>query len=304
MRHTRARRFVGLAAVTAALALPSPSFAAPPPPPPPEPSAPVATDTTPAPSPPGRAARPGARILTVGARGRDVRFVETHLRGYAPGRVDGRFDRRLKRAVGRFQATKRLAPDGVVGARTWRALGVRPTLARAAKRAGKRPRRSSAPARTAVAAIRAFPLDPAATFTRTRNFGEQRGGHVHEGEDILADRGVAELAVDDAVIAEVAAEGDNGGRGRYVELRRADGTEFVYYHLDTVDPALAPGIAVTAGQRLGTVGDSGRASATHLHFEVHVGGRPVDPAPYLDAVQRTGSTAPAGPTPPPEPPPA
>ncbi len=55
-----------------------------------------------------------------------------------------------------------------------------------------------------------------------------------------------------------------------------DGT---YAHLSEID--IADGAHVTAGERIGAVGDEGNTTGPHLHFEVHLGGRPVNPMPFL-----------------------
>jgi murein DD-endopeptidase MepM/ murein hydrolase activator NlpD len=236
----------------------------------------------------------------MGAVGRDVRFVETRLAGLRPGRIDGRFDRRLKVAVSRFQRMRRLRADGVVGRKTWRALGVRPA-------------RSTPPTSGGDAAsnellgppLERFPV--AGRYQRTRNFGEQRSDHRHEGEDLLSATGTPVVAVDDARIVDVARSGDNGGRGLHVDIRRADGTEFRYYHLSVVAAGVVKGAVVDAGRRLGAVGSTGRSSASHLHFEVHVlreGHRLlVNPAPFLDEVARRNKDAPPETSAPPGPPP-
>ncbi len=61
-----------------------------------------------------------------------------------------------------------------------------------------------------------------------------------------------------------------------------------YAHLGSVAPALAMGRrTVAAGERLGRVGRTGVTHGTHVHFELHLNGAPVDPEPFF-AVQRCG----------------
>ena len=57
---------------------------------------------------------------------------------------------------------------------------------------------------------------------------------------------------------------------------------YFYAHLPRAAP-VHPGERVLEGQRVGAVGETGNAVGTgcHLHFEIHVGGAPIDPAPYL-----------------------
>ncbi|RKR73075.1 M23 family metallopeptidase [Frondihabitans australicus] len=57
----------------------------------------------------------------------------------------------------------------------------------------------------------------------------------------------------------------------------------VYAHMLAGSPAVAPGQRVAVGQVLGRVGSTGNSTGAHLHFEVHVAGRAVDPLPWLRA---------------------
>ena len=80
--------------------------------------------------------------------------------------------------------------------------------------------------------------------------------------------------------------------GLAVDLLHKDsrGREYVtrYAHLGTIAPALADGSQTVArGQALGRVGRSGITYGTHVHFEVHVAGQAIDPAPFFD-VPRCG----------------
>jgi murein DD-endopeptidase MepM/ murein hydrolase activator NlpD len=101
-------------------------------------------------------------------------------------------------------------------------------------------------------------------------------GHFHTGVDLAAPVGTA---------VHVAASGrarwgfDAGGAGLYVVVDGGDGTRVLYCHLSGVD--VAEGESVTAGQVIGEVGTSGLATGPHLHLEVQIDGRPVDPAVWL-----------------------
>ena len=57
---------------------------------------------------------------------------------------------------------------------------------------------------------------------------------------------------------------------------------YFYAHMPR-SPLVYPGARVYAGQRVGAVGETGNAITIgcHLHFEIHVHGRPIDPAPFL-----------------------
>lgn len=80
--------------------------------------------------------------------------------------------------------------------------------------------------------------------------------------------------------------------GRSVAISGDDGVRYYVAHLDEVDDALLVGERVEMGQRLGTVGRTGRSSACHVHFgisppcsgpEWSVRRGVIEPAPYLDA---------------------
>ena len=64
-------------------------------------------------------------LLSQGSRGPDVRELQTLLRnrGFDPGPIDGIFGTRTRSAVVAFQRSNNLNPDGIVGVRTWTALG-------------------------------------------------------------------------------------------------------------------------------------------------------------------------------------
>jgi murein DD-endopeptidase MepM/ murein hydrolase activator NlpD len=76
----------------------------------------------------------------------------------------------------------------------------------------------------------------------------------------------------------VVAAGTAGGYGRMVRLRHAGGTVTRYAHLAGFAPGLRPGKRVRQGEVIGRVGSSGLSTGPHLHYEVALRGRPVDPA--------------------------
>lgn len=70
-----------------------------------------------------------------------------------------------------------------------------------------------------------------------------------------------------------------GGYGLTVIIDHGGGMTTLYAHQSKV--VVGPGTQVTAGEVIGQIGSSGLATGPHLHFEVRIGGSPVDPAPYL-----------------------
>jgi murein DD-endopeptidase MepM/ murein hydrolase activator NlpD len=73
--------------------------------------------------------------------------------------------------------------------------------------------------------------------------------------------------------------GPRGGYGLTVELDHGEGITTRYAHLSRIDAAV--GTVVRRGERLGTVGSTGRSTGPHLHLEVRLGGVARDPRPLL-----------------------
>lgn len=86
------------------------------------------------------------------------------------------------------------------------------------------------------------------------------------------------LAAADGMVVKVGMEA--GGYGNYVRIRHnINGDETLYAHLRSV--GVKPNQQVYAGQAIGVMGSTGNSTGVHLHFEVRVGGRPVDPLGYI-----------------------
>lgn len=69
--------------------------------------------------------------------------------------------------------------------------------------------------------------------------------------------------------------------GEYIVISHGDGTMTLYGHMLAGSRKVQKGDHVSQGQVIGTVGSTGNSTGTHLHFEVRVGGKPVNPLPYL-----------------------
>lgn len=80
--------------------------------------------------------------------------------------------------------------------------------------------------------------------------------------------------------------GYNEISGNYVRIRVDEHTIMSYCHF-TKKPAFKTGDVVKAGQTLGYMGSTGRATGAHLHWGIKVNGTWIDPAPYLDADYKT-----------------
>lgn len=119
---------------------------------------------------------------------------------------------------------------------------------------------------------------PVAHGTVYNDFGDPRGDHLHQGNDILAKEGEPVLATFPGTTTNARAP----GAGMYVKLTRADGSFTYGMHLSK----FAKKGHHATGDIIGYVGSTGSAGSTnHLHFEWHPGGgAAIDPFPYLSQV--------------------
>lgn len=109
-------------------------------------------------------------------------------------------------------------------------------------------------------------------------FGYRDGGEFHKGIDIMAGYGSSIVAAAPGVVSAVS---EDGGWGQYVKVDHGGGISTLYAHMISGSPVVSVGQAVGAGEMLGSVGDTGYVTVAHLHFEVYVGGSPVDPMGWL-----------------------
>ncbi len=98
----------------------------------------------------------------------------------------------------------------------------------------------------------------------------------HNGLDIVAPRGTRVLAPADAVVVKA---GRMPGYGNVVYLSHGNGLTSRYAHLESF--AVGPGDEVSRGAEIGSVGNTGRSLGPHLHYEVLVNKRWVDPNRYI-----------------------
>ncbi len=111
--------------------------------------------------------------------------------------------------------------------------------------------------------------------TRTDPFG--RGSAHHLGIDIDANSGDPITAAAEGVVS---FSGVRNGYGNVVEIDHGNGYKTLYAHNSS--NLVRVGDVVRAGQLIGKVGSTGRSTGSHLHFEVMLNGRQVNPRQYLD----------------------
>ncbi|WP_089269719.1 M23 family metallopeptidase [Puniceibacterium sediminis] len=121
----------------------------------------------------------------------------------------------------------------------------------------------------------ATPLKDAFRFTS--GFG-RRWGRMHAGTDFAAPMGTPIYATADGVVTHA---GWSSGYGRLVKIQHEFGIETRYAHQSKI--RVKVGQRVSRGDRIGDMGNSGRSTGTHLHYEVRVGGEAVNPMIYIKA---------------------
>jgi len=154
--------------------------------------------------------------------------------------------------------------------------------------AARRARSSAAPRRLSLGFDLyryAFPILGAHDFGGgAGRFGAARSGHTHEGQDVMAKCGTPLVAARGGTVQ---FNGYQGAAGNYLIIDgKGTGYDFGYMHLREPSP-LKVGTTVRTGEPIGVVGDTGDATACHLHFEIwtapgwYEGGHPIDPLPLL-----------------------
>jgi len=116
-------------------------------------------------------------------------------------------------------------------------------------------------------------------FRLTSGFGP-RWGRMHNGTDMAASYGTPIYATADGVViqAEVVS-----GYGKYVRIQHEFGIETRFAHMSKI--RVTKGQRVSRGDRIGDIGSSGRSTGNHLHYEVRVGGEPINPMTYIKAAR-------------------
>lgn len=115
-------------------------------------------------------------------------------------------------------------------------------------------------------------------FPLEMTLGMSQGFHgLHGGVDLRAPRGTKVYAMDSGTVVEV--EKVFVGYGHFVRIAHQGTVSSLYAHLDKLEVRV--GQKVTGGDTIGTVGMTGWSTGPHLHFEVYVGNKTVNPLSYI-----------------------
>ena len=123
------------------------------------------------------------------------------------------------------------------------------------------------------------------SFRFTSGYGHRNdpingSGRMHEGQDLAGDYGSAIYATADGTVTYA---GWEGAYGRLVKIQHAFGIETRYGHLSQI--RVEVGQKVSRGDRIGDMGNSGRSTGTHLHYEVRLSGSAVNPMTFIRAAK-------------------
>jgi murein DD-endopeptidase MepM/ murein hydrolase activator NlpD len=122
-----------------------------------------------------------------------------------------------------------------------------------------------------------------ATFRFTSKFGPRRdpktgGRRMHKGVDFAARSGTPLYSTADGVVTHASW---SSGYGRLVKIQHEFGIETRYAHMSKLRAKV--GQRVSRGDHIGDMGASGRVTGVHLHYEIRVGGKAVNPMIYIKA---------------------
>ena len=109
------------------------------------------------------------------------------------------------------------------------------------------------------------------------NYGAKSNGLFNDGINIGATRGTVVKAAENGVVAY--AGNEVKGMGNLIIIQHASGWMTVYAHMDSL--AVRRGTRVSVGQKIGTVGASGKVDTPQLHFEIRKGTKAYNPSAYL-----------------------
>jgi peptidase M23-like protein len=160
--------------------------------------------------------------------------------------------------------------DAVFGA-------ARPIPAPAAAAAAAAP--TPPPPVAAIAFVSPVPGEAVDSPFGLRRLPWEARGRLHAGVDFAAPNGAPVRATATGVVLKA---GKSPSYGHFVQIAHAGGLTSMYAHMGSQAAGLGHGARVAAGQVIGFVGNTGRSTGSHLHFELRKGDKPLDPALFLE----------------------
>ncbi len=134
--------------------------------------------------------------------------------------------------------------------------------------------------RGVVAIPSARPIQQSVNFTSgygVRSDPFRGRAAMHAGIDLAGPYGTPIYATADGIVGR--AEWNSGGYGNLVEINHGEGIQTRYGHMSRI--IARPGQRVRRGDLLGLMGSTGRSTGSHLHYEVRIDGRAVNPVPFM-----------------------
>ena len=137
-----------------------------------------------------------------------------------------------------------------------------------------------------IAAVKIpYSMPVKASHRFTSGFGGRRdpktGGYrTHNGIDLAGSKGTPVVATGEGTVVFA---GRQSGFGNMIKIRHGFGLETVYAHLNKIH--VSEGEQVSLGEHIGDMGNTGRSTGTHLHYEIRSGGKPVNPMTYIKAAR-------------------
>lgn len=130
-----------------------------------------------------------------------------------------------------------------------------------------------------------FSMPVKTSIRYTSGFGNRsdpfgRGTRRHEGQDLAGAYGSPIYATADGTVTYA---GWESGYGRLIKIRHQYGFETRFGHLSQI--RVKVGEKVSRGDRIGDMGNSGRSTGTHLHYEIRIGGNPKNPMTFIKAAR-------------------
>ncbi len=132
--------------------------------------------------------------------------------------------------------------------------------------------------------VRPTPLDADSRFIMpstgrlTSSYG-MRWGKLHAGIDVAAPIGTPVVAVQKGIVIAAGLNAVGNGYGNGIDIRHEDGSISRYAHAEKI--LVRVGQPVKQGETIMLMGCSGHCTGPHVHFEIRVADKPVDPRPYL-----------------------